>query len=105
LYVEAYFARVEKEQNWSCRTSAPPHDLEREMVMDEPLDFEEEEDPLFPAPRPTKRYRSAASPPDWRIHSFSGGLWMLRVAGVGPIRWLLRFRVLMEWELRNDIVL
>ncbi|PVH39585.1 hypothetical protein PAHAL_5G539700 [Panicum hallii] len=25
------------------------------MVMDEPLDFEEEEDPLFPAPRPTKR--------------------------------------------------
>ncbi|PUZ58898.1 hypothetical protein GQ55_5G544400 [Panicum hallii var. hallii] len=25
------------------------------MVMDEPLDFEEEDDPLFPAPRPTKR--------------------------------------------------
>jgi hypothetical protein len=35
--------------------SAPIPHLEREMVMDEPLDFEEEDDPLFPAPRPTKR--------------------------------------------------
>jgi hypothetical protein len=34
-------------------SNPPPR--EREMVMDEPLDFEEEDDPLFPAPRPTKR--------------------------------------------------
>jgi hypothetical protein len=31
------------------------------MVMDEPLDFEKEEDPLLPAPIPAKRYRSVTT--------------------------------------------
>ena len=35
--------------------TAPARPLLTEMVMDEPLDFEKEEDPLLPAPRPTKR--------------------------------------------------